>query len=500
MASSRLWGNRAAVAWLVLASLFFYGWWNPVYLWLLGASIVGNFLIGGFLARNYPRRRLCHVVLVLGIVTNLALLSYFKYAHFFLDNWNVLTGGHDTISQIVLPLGISFFTFTQMTFLVDSYRGETKEYDFINYILFVTFFPHLIAGPVLHHREMMPQFARRERFQLSADNIAVGATIFAIGFFKKAVLADGIAVYASPVFAAAEQGEAVTLFTAWGGALAYTFQLYFDFSGYSDMAIGGARLFGIKLPLNFHSPYKAVNIIEFWRRWHMTLSRFLRDYVYFSLGGNRHGKHRRYLNLMLTMLLGGLWHGAAWTFVMWGGLHGLYLAINHGWHAVRRKFYGGRLSSPTRIGVVTATAVTFLAVVVGWVFFRSPTFAGASVMLSGMAGLNGVDLPAALTLRLPLLEGLGIAATPGGGGVFVATWGWIAVVAAVAWLLPNTQEVARFEPAYTDAAHEAHAPAFASAGRLAWRPSLGWAVTVAALTTAGLFALPQVSEFLYFQF
>lgn len=499
--ASRWWGNRAALTWLVLASLFFYGWWNPVYLGLLIPSIIGNFWLGSFLARQRGRQpALCRVLFIAGVGADLGLIGYYKYAHFFLDSWNTVTGGNGTLEAIVLPLAISFFTFQQITFLVDSYRGETKEYDFINYALFVTFFPQLIAGPIVHHKEMMPQFAQRARFRVRDDNLAVGVSIFAMGLFKKAVLADGIAVYASPVFAASEAGEAVSFFTAWGGALAYTFQLYFDFSGYSDMAIGAARIFGIKLPLNFNSPYKAVNIAEFWRRWHMTLSRFLRDYLYIALGGNRRGPARRHVNLMITMLLGGLWHGAAWTFVVWGALHGAYLVINHGWHAVRRKIHGGRLPAPTVVGHAFSVALTFLVVVIGWVFFRSLTFDGAALMLQGMAGMNGVSLPAAVGAQLPsllpTLTAWGITMTPGGGETFLATWGWIAVLWTVAWFMPNTQEVmARYEPAYVDD----HSPVITPARPL-WRPSMGWAVLIAATAVAGVLALPQVSEFLYFQF
>ena len=207
------------------------------------------------------------------------------------------------------------------------YRGQAREYHFLNYALFVAFFPHLLAGPVLHHAEVMPQFARRETFRFSAENFAVGLTIFAVGLFKKVVLADGVGEFATPVFDAAKNGATLTFLAAWGGVLSYTFQLYFDFSGYSDMAIGLARLFGIVFPANFNSPYKAASIIDFWRRWHMTLSRFLRDYLYVPLGGGRHGQVRRHANLMITMLLGGLWHGAGWTFVVWGGLHGAYLVV-----------------------------------------------------------------------------------------------------------------------------------------------------------------------------
>jgi alginate O-acetyltransferase complex protein AlgI len=251
--------------------------------------------------------------------------------------------------------------------------------------------PHLIAGPVLHHKEMMPQFARPETYRFSWDNMTIGLTIFTIGLFKKSVLADGVSPYANVAFHAVDMEEKLDLLASWGGALAYTAQLYFDFSGYSDMAIGLSRMFGIVLPLNFNSPYKATNIIDFWRRWHMTLSRFLRDYLYIPLGGNRKGPMRRQINLMVTMLLGGLWHGASWNFVLWGGLHGLYLAINHGWRSLCKRYFPG-LGDTGILGKLTAWAFTFIAVVVAWVFFRATTLDGALNMLSGMIGLHGINL------------------------------------------------------------------------------------------------------------
>ena len=305
--------HRLAISWLVAASFFFYGWWNPPYLGLILISILFNYVLGVSLSR-IPRKTL----LIVGISGNLALLGYFKYANFFTDTLNALTDANIALQQIVLPIAISFFTFQQITYLVDAYRGETQEYNFLHYCLFVTFFPQLIAGPIVHHKEMLPQFAEKSLYKIKADNLAVGVTIFIIGLFKKVILADGIAVYATPMFDAAEWYDSLTFFEAWCGALAYSLQLYCDFSGYSDMAIGIARMFGVKLPINFYCPYKAHNIIEFWRRRHITLSRFLRDYLYFPIGGNRRGVSRRYVNVMITMLLGGLWHGAGWTFVVWG--------------------------------------------------------------------------------------------------------------------------------------------------------------------------------------
>jgi len=383
-----------AALWLFAASLFFYGWWNPAYVGLLLASVVFNYGIGIALSKEHGRGHVVRATWVLrvGIAADLCILGYFKYANFFVQNLDSALNSGWRIETVVLPLGISFFTFTQIAFLVDAYRGEVKEANFVHYGLFVTYFPHLIAGPVLHHKEMMPQFAHPATYKVHWENLSVGLTLFAIGLFKKVVLADGVAPFVSPVFATAADGGMLTFVEAWGGALAYTFQLYFDFSGYSDMAIGLSRLFGVTLPLNFDSPYKSVNIIEFWRRWHITLSRFLRDYLYFALGGNRKGGIRRYVNLMVTMLLGGLWHGAGWTFVIWGGLHGLYLVMNHGWQQVRKAF-GQDVKSSTWHGRLASMTLTFIVVVMAWVFFRAQNIDVALRILSGMAGFNGLKLP-----------------------------------------------------------------------------------------------------------
>jgi len=490
--------HRLAAVWLTAASLFFYGWWNPAYLGLLLASIVFNYSIGYALARGNDigsrrRRRL----LALGVGGDLALLGYYKYANFFIDSVNTGLGTSYGFAEIILPLGISFFTFTQIAFLVDAARGQAKEFDFIHYSLFVTYFPHLIAGPVLHHKEMMPQFGQASTYRYNPEFMTVGLTVFALGLFKKVVLADGIAPYVGPLFAAAEQGGGLTLLQAWGGALAYALQLYFDFSGYSDMAIGLSYMIGVRLPLNFNSPYKAVNIADFWRRWHMTLSRFLRDYLYIPLGGNRHGPARRYLNLLATMLLGGLWHGAGWTFVIWGGLHGFYLVVHQAWQAWRRHL-GHDLTRSTRTGRFFGVLLTFLAVLVGWVFFRAQTLQGGQAIVQAMLGLNGVSLPEAVALRAgPLAQWLataGVVFTPGGGREFLLNYLWVATLLALVFLAPNTQEIMqRFKPALN------HRPG-PTLSRLAWAPQRRWVLAMAVVLACGLLSLTRPSEFLYFQF
>src|SRR5579862_8826754 len=381
-AAARRHSPRAGILVLAGASLFFYGAWKPIYLLLLLASIAVNFSLG--LSMEDPSRR--RTIGMLGVALNLAALCYFKYANFILDSVNALTGAPLPFVDIVLPLGISFFTFQQIAYLVDVMRGAKVERDIVSYALFVSFFPHLIAGPLVHHAEMIPQF-KRGRTGRSAVLAARGLAIFAAGLFKKVVIADNLAQFVSPVFAHLDAGGGVTTPWAWLATLAYTLQIYFDFSGYSDMAIGLALLFGIRLPVNFRSPYQATSVIEFWRRWHITLSRFLRDYLYIPLGGNRLGEQRRYINLMVTMLLGGLWHGAGWNFLVWGGLHGACLGINHLWR--RWRGAAAKVSSSNYLARAAAWAVTFGAVVVAWVFFRAKTRAGAWAMLSAMFGFGG---------------------------------------------------------------------------------------------------------------
>ena len=496
--------HRIAVSWLVGASLFFYSWWNPSYLSLILVSILFNYALGVSLSNSNSTAGSKKFGLIFGVSTNLALLGYFKYANFFVDNINNAFSASIELAPIILPLAISFFTFQQIAYLVDAYKGETKEYNFLHYCLFVTFFPQLIAGPIVHHREMLPQFAQNAVYRFNHEHLAVGLTIFIIGLAKKVILADGVAVYASPVFDAASAGQTLTFFEAWGGALAYTLQLYFDFSGYSDMAIGLARMFGIRLPLNFHSPYKALNIIEFWRRWHMTLSRFLRDYLYIPLGGSRKGVVRRHANLMTTMLLGGLWHGAGWTFVAWGALHGLYLIVNHVWHAFRIRL-GYELKHPgSMFGRISARIITLLAVVVAWVFFRAESFDAAIRVLDGMAGVNGFVLPDAAfehfgwSIRILLTE-IGWRFDNSVNQLIQgpAELAWLVILLMIALFFPNTQQIM----VKTKPALDGHAKYIDLSGAsIQWRPTRAWAIGIALVAISCLLAMGQISEFLYFQF
>lgn len=496
---------KKAIVWLTAVSFFFYGWWNPANLTLLIFSIVFNYSVGSVLHQNLAPRISRKLVLTLAIAVNLALITYYKYANFLADGVNQVIGTHFQLQPIVLPLAISFFTFVQITYLVNAYRGETKEDNFLNYCLFVTFFPHLIAGPIVHHKDLMPQFANKSIYKFNPQYLAVGLTIFFMGLFKKVIFADRIAVYATPVFHAASQGVPLTWFEAWVGVLAYSLQLYFDFSGYSDMAIGAAYLFGIKLPLNFNSPYKAVNIIDFWRRWHITLSHFLRDYLYIPLGGNRKGQVQRYINLMITMLLGGLWHGAGWSFIAWGGLHGIYLVINHQWHAFLRHL-GHDPNKSHGLAQGLGCLVTFLAVIVAWVFFRAENTKTATAILGSMFGANGIALPAGLETKLAFLKAFGIQFTGLKNAtdlpIVYAACG-IALLLLIAWFTPNTQQwLGKYNPITIRQSEEKGILSWRDRlwHKLQWQPNQFWAVTGAILAVASLLSLTRVSEFLYFQF
>jgi D-alanyl-lipoteichoic acid acyltransferase DltB (MBOAT superfamily) len=387
--------TEAGKGFLVFASLFFYSWWDIAYLPLILISILFNYVIGNQLSRYKKRKRCCSkkVLLTFGVIANLGLLGYFKYSDFFIENYNTVLDTDISLLHLALPLAISFYTFQQIAYLVDSYRSETREYDFLNYAVFVTFFPQLIAGPIVHHAEMMPQFANARNKIKNYHNIALGLFIFSMGLFKKVVIADTFAVWATNGFDIAEK---LNMIEAWVTSLSYTFQLYFDFSGYTDMAIGIALLFNIKLPINFNSPYKATSIQDFWRRWHMTLSRFLKDYVYIPLGGNRKGEIRTYINLFATFLLGGIWHGAGWTFVFWGALHGLALMIHRAWHNLGMKL-------PTLL----AWFITFNFLNIAWVFFRAKEWDDALKVLHGMF-FGTLILPEFLESKLTYLGKYGI--------------------------------------------------------------------------------------------
>ena len=424
----RQWPSIAAT-WLFLASLFFYAYWMPLFTLLLLASIAINFLIGRCIsaAEKLPEQSTAKSWLLVGVLFNLGLLGYFKYANFFVANVNALLGQHWTIGQVMLPIGISFYTFTQLAFLADAYEGKVTETNPLHYGLFVTYFPHLVAGPVLHHSQMMPQFADSAIYRVRGDQLAGGLLIFALGMFKKVVLADGMAPYADAIFNPVDGGLLPSTLESWLGAVAYSLQLYFDFSGYSDMAIGLSWMFNIQLPLNFNSPYKARHIADFWRRWHMSLSTFLRDYLYVPLGGNRRGSARRCLNLALTMVLGGLWHGASWSFVVWGALHGTYLLTHQAYRALLGEARCARLDR-SLLNRNLAWMLTLMLVVMAWVFFRATTFSGAMRMVESMLTIRAAD-----GAESALLWNAGLQASTG----FV----WCAALSATTLFAPNSHRI-----------------------------------------------------------
>jgi D-alanyl-lipoteichoic acid acyltransferase DltB (MBOAT superfamily) len=498
-AAARLGGPRAAAAVLVAASLWFYGWWNPAFLLLLLASVAGNYAASRAIVASASRPRRQAALLALAAAVNLGALIYYKYLADLLAFLCLHGLPVPTMAPLVLPLGISFFTFTQLGYLIDCRAGTAGRAGVLDYLLFVTFFPHLIAGPILHHREIMPQFSDPATWRGSMQNLAVGSSIFLIGLLKKCLLADPLA----PVVAAGfGHAAGLDLPAAWQAAGAYSLQLYFDFSGYSDMAIGLARMFNLRFPLNFNSPYKAESVIDYWQRWHMTLTRYLTLYLFtpMALAATRRRSRRGLpvgragqasargfvmmvmLPILLTMTLAGIWHGSGLTFIAFGVLHGAYLTINHAWRVFGPRPPKGRGGQGARARRI---AVTYLAVLAGAVVFRAPSLAVAGQVLGGMAGLHGLGLHA---LRLALAAG-GRAWLRAARAV-----GWLGALYAIVWLAPNTQQVMRDVAPALETVRAGPFP------RLVWRPSLPWALAMGGSAALGLLALGGSSEFLYFRF
>ena len=442
--------HSAAKNFLIFASLCFYSYWDVRNLPILLTSILVNYLFGHFLSKDRSK-----VILTAGIAFNLLFLGYFKYTDFVLQNFNSLVGTVFELQSIVLPLGVSFFTFTQTAYLVDVYRGETKEYTKSDYLLFVTIFPHLIAGPILYHKDMIPQFSVADNYKINYKNITYGIVWFTIGLFKKVVIADKLAVWANQIF---NNTSNLTMLDAWGGSLAYSLQLYFDFSGYSEMAIGLGLLFNYNLPLNFNLPYRATSIIDFWRRWHMTLSAFLKNYLYIPLGGNRCGHHMR--NILITMFLGGLWHGAGWTFIFWGVLHGIFICINHLWRKTK-----------IMLPKFLSWLLTFNAVNIAWIFFRANSFESAMNIAKAMFDLNRLVVPYSKLL------GEYFSIVSYGSRTIFKPWELAVIVLCLglAMIAVNKKKIERFSPYVS-------------------------AIVVAILFVISFSKIGQISEFLYFQF
>jgi D-alanyl-lipoteichoic acid acyltransferase DltB (MBOAT superfamily) len=459
-----------ANTWICIASLVFYGFSGAVFLVILILSITVNYGLA-VLMLNADRRDVQRALLIFGISGNLAVIGYFKYANFFVQNLGTTTIGFELAVAIGLPLGISFFTFQKIAFLVDLYRGVVKEFDLRSYVFFVTFFPQLIAGPIVHYGEIAPQLSKGRRDHKA--NLTAGGSLFIIGLFKKVVIADSIAFPSNRFFNGVAAGVVPDFANAWVASLCYALQIYFDFSAYSDMALGLGRMFGINLPVNFASPYKASSIIEFWRRWHITLSRLLRDYLYIPLGGGRRGTSRRAVNLMLTMLIGGLWHGAAWAYVAWGGLHGLFLLVNHAWEQTA---LSGRLA---KFGAwrFIAHALTLACVVFAWVPFRIGDLGMAVNIWMAMLGI-GAGKPMVWTMVGPR-------------GVVAAV-----ILMAAAIILPNALEIM----VRIGTATPGYPASEIRSSWLRWAPSLRWAIILGSAFGAALVKMNDASDFIYFHF
>ena len=523
--------RQASLSWIVLCSIVFYGIWNPLNLLVILPSIAVNYTIALAIRHQVNQgesgQRVASMLLAAGVVFNLLFLGYFKYKNFFLGTINLSFGTDFLLTSVILPLGISFITFQKIAFLVDVRAETIKSFDIYDFLVFVFFFPQLIAGPIVHYREIMPQFDTLN-YKFSARDSAIGLCLFSIGLFKKVVLADGVAVFVAPVFAVADQGRSVDFVTAWIGAVGYTFQIYFDFSGYSDMAIGLARMFGIRLPVNFNSPLKASSMIDFWSRWHVTLTRFLTAYIYTPVVINltrwRMRKGMPVLSrgraplgaftmlivvpTVLTMFLSGFWHGAGFTFLLWGLLNGAYLCINHAWrqwHPNWNKSNYDRWMKP--LGFV----MTFIAVVVAMVLFRAHSVAAAGNILHGMFGLNGVSLPAAIMSRLGMLgEGLrylGVVGDMNSGSDFVLALIWLITLFFIVTLAPNSLELMRdFEPALHYSSPKKRTLSVGTLGltdrvaAIRLKLSVPWALLVASSFVLGAMGLNRISEFLYWQF
>jgi D-alanyl-lipoteichoic acid acyltransferase DltB (MBOAT superfamily) len=514
--------RNLALGWLTLASLVFYGWWRPLNVPIIGLSFFVNFTVAELLQRlsaDTTKSRTRNLVLTVGIVFNVAFLGYFKYTNFALSTINDVAGTDFVLAQVILPLGISFITFQKIAFLVDVHARRIESYTLRDYLLFVLFFPQLIAGPIVHYREMMPQF-RNNPCRFDKEDMSVGLTLICFGLFKKVVLADGIAAHVTPIYGLAAGGGSISLFPGWTAAIGFTLQIYFDFAGYSDMAAGLARCFGIRLPLNFYSPLQATSIIDFWSRWHVTLTRFLTAYLYNPLalwltrrrlgkglpglgGGNaRVGAFLQLLAapMLLTMFVSGVWHGAGYVFVLWGLLHGVYLTINHAWRLAGPKLWPSKESYAIFMRPV-GFVLTFFSVVMAMVLFRSPSVGAAVGVFKGMLGFNGIELPrlfveklGGLGLPLHLVSGVDMPAK-----AFIVTQLWIFALLAIALALPNTLQImARYEPVLGVKERPANTGLLPFA--LTWKPTLLWAFALSALAAVAIFQVGGPSEFLYWQF
>jgi alginate O-acetyltransferase complex protein AlgI len=511
--------RTSAIRWLILASLVFYAWWRPINILIIAPSIVINYGIASILTRviqDESSRRVSKAILVLGIVFNVLFLGVFKYTDFISGSINDIFGTDLLLRHIILPLGISFITFQKIAFLIDVHGGRVKSFTFQDYCTFVLFFPQLIAGPIVHYREMMPQFhAASCRFD--KENVAIGLTLLLFGLFKKVVFADNIAYYITPIYHHAATRGGTSFLLAWMAAIGFTLQIYFDFSGYSDMALGLARFFGIRLPQNFNSPLRASSIIDYWLHWHMTLTRFLTAYIYNPLSlwltrrrlakgqpgfSGRNPTVGAFVSLLMfptviTMLVSGVWHGAGYGFILWGLLHGCYLTINHGWRVIAARLWSDRRRYD-RFMKPAGLVLTLTSVTAAMVLFRSPTITSAMDLVKGLVGLNGIALPQALFDRLGPFSGalhsVGLIPDSWSSQEFVKTAIWISILMFVALACPNTLQIlGRYEPALG-------VKPLAIGRVVGWDASFPWAIAMSAIAAIAIVSMGGPSEFLYWQF
>jgi alginate O-acetyltransferase complex protein AlgI len=523
-AMSRAW----AIRWLILVSVVFYAWWRPVNVLIITPSIVINFILAKILLQlrlndDQGSLRASKLILVMGLMFNVVWLGIFKYTDFVLSSINDMFVTNVTLLHIILPLGISFITFQKIAFLVDVQAGRVRAFTFRDYCTFVLFFPQLVAGPIVHYREMMPQF-QTAPCRFDKENVAVGLTLLMFGLFKKVVLADKIAPLVTPIYEHSAGGSHTSFVLAWIAAVGFTLQIYFDFSGYTDMALGLARFFGIRLPPNFNSPLRASCIIDFWLRWHMTLTRFLTAYIYNPLAvwitRRRLAKGKRgfvarnptvgafvsslMVPTVITMFVSGLWHGAGYGFIVWGMLNGMYITINHGWRVISTKLWPDR-SSYERVMKPAGSVVTFVLVSATMVFFRASSMLSATDLVKGMIGLNGIALPQDILARLAplahLFHRIGVVAEVSWNGHdFITTMMWICLLLVIALACPNTlQLLARYEPALGVNA-QSYKARRSWIAHIEWAPSLPWAIAVSTIAAIALFFIGGPSEFLYWKF
>ena len=495
--------TNAALIWLIVASLLFYNWGSSLYVGLFGVSIFVNYALGLTLSETVRLPLSRRWILILGIFLNLALLGYFKYADFTITSLNQLFGSDWSLLDLALPLGISFFIFSQISYLVDIYQGKIQEEGFLNYALFVSFFPKLIAGPITYYSELIPQFVKAETYRFQIENLAVGLTIFSLGLFKKAVFADSLATYSNPIFQLASEGKPLSFSVAWIGALAFCLQLYFDFSGYSDMAIGAARLFGIQLPLNFNSPYKATKVSQLWNTWHMSLTRFFRDYFFFPISRwlrqfsalrTPSGQQlATYGNTFAVMLIIGLWHGAGWNYLLWGGVNGLYLVVYQLWRNLRRRL-GHNLTQQSLIAQIFGWFFTFTTWTIALVLPKTTSLSQAWIVWQGMFDFSDLTQGAGQIVGNPFVNPTQVNLLP-------ATL-WVIGCLAVVLLMPNTQEwLDQYRPALDYVSLKVKKTRYQKRWqRWRWQPSQGWAVVTAFLSVSAVLLMAREQPFIYFNF